>query len=149
MSHAAYTSPLVLEPRRSRYLLLYLLLFHALALIVLVLPIDLSWLLRLAIATAVMISLVRQLCHRPPRCLVWESDGDWQLLVNGGKTVTGQLRPDSYASTWLVILRFRLEQSGHTTVVILPDMLDPQTFRRLRVRLFQTRLAETTEDTGL
>ncbi len=149
MLHAAYTSPLVLEPRRSGYLLLYLLLIHALALTVLVLPIDFSWFLKLAIALAVIISLGWQLRRRPPRRLVWETDGDWQLLLADGKEVTGQLCPDSYVSVLLVILRFRLEQSGRATLVILPDTLDPRTFRRLRVRLFQTRLAETAEDTGV
>lgn len=149
MSHVAYTSPLVLEPRRSRYLLIYLFLVHALALTVLVMPINLSWILRVAIAVVVTINLVWHLRRRLPRRLVWESDGDWQLLMANGTEVTGHLRPDTYVFRLLVILRIKLEPGGCTSVVIFPDMLDSQSFRRLRVRLFQTRLAEATEDTAV
>ena len=149
MSQVAYTSPLVLEPRRSRYQFIYLFLVHALALTVLVMPINLSWILRAAIAVLVTISLVWYLRRGLPRRLVWESDGDWQLLMANDNEVTGQLRPDSYVFRLLVILRIQLESGGCATVVILPDMLDPQSFRRLRVRLFQPRLAEATEDTAV
>ena len=112
-------------------------------------PINLLWILRVAIAVVVTISLVWHLRGRLPRRLVWESDGDWQLLMANGNEVTGQLRPDSYVFRLLVILRIQLESGGCTTVVIFPDMLDTQSFRRLRVRLFQTRLAEATEDTAV
>lgn len=149
MSHVAYASPLVLEPRRSRYLLIYLVLIHALALAVLAAPLNLSLTLRLAVAAAVVLSFIRQIIRVPPRHLVWESDGDWQLLFQDGSEYTGQLRPDSYVSPLLVILRFQLEQGGYCSVVMLPDILDPQSFRRLRVRLYQARLADTAEESAV
>ena len=146
MSHNAYASPLVLEPRRSRHLLIYLVLIHALALAVIAAPLNLSLTLRLAVAAVVVLSFIRQITRVPPHRLVWQADGDWQLLFADASERTGQLGPDSYVSPWLVILRLKLEKSGRCSVVILPDMLDPQSFRRLRVRLYQTRLAETAED---
>jgi hypothetical protein len=112
-------------------------------------PLNLSLTLRLAVAAAVVLSFVRQITRLPPRRLAWQTDGDWQLLFQDGSDRTGQLRPDTYVSLWLVILRFQLEQGGRCSVVILPDMLDPQSFRRLRVRLYQARLAETAEDSAV
>ena len=40
MSHAAYASPLVLEPGVSRYLILYLIVIHTLALAVVAAPLN-------------------------------------------------------------------------------------------------------------
>lgn len=149
MSHDAFASPLVLEPRRSRYLHIYLVLIHALALAVIAAPLNLSLTLRLAVAVVVVLSFIRHITRLPPRRLAWQTDEDWQLLFQDGSERTGQLRPDTYVSPWLVILRFQLEQGGRCSVVILPDMLDPQSFRRLRVRLYQARLAETAEDSAV
>lgn len=149
MSQDAYASPLVLEPRRSRYLFIYLFMVHTMALVVLAAPINLPLLLRFGIAAAVIISFIRQLGRLPPQRLVWEADGEWQLIYADGNVSTGQLRPDSYVSTLLVVLCFRLQSGGSSSVAILPDMLDPQSMRRLRVRLFQARLAEAADESGV
>lgn len=149
MSHGVFASPLVLEPHRSRYLLIYLLLVHALALLVLVGPIELPAWLRFVMAAAVISSFLWQVSRLPPRRLMWETDDDWQLLFQDGSEQNGELRPDSYVSPLLVVLRFRLPAGGTRSVLILPDMLDRQSFRRLRVRLYQTRLAEAAEETAL
>jgi len=153
MLHALYASPLVLEPGASRYLILYFIIIHSLALCVVVMPLNLPLALRLGIALLIVTSFIRQwrrtreyapksICR-----LVWEVDDDWTLWCNDSTELVGQLRPDSYESTWLVILRLRLQQGGWRTVVILPDMLDRQSFRRLRVRLRQARLADIEADT--
>jgi hypothetical protein len=149
MSHVAYASPLVLEPGHSRYLIGYLVVIHALALAVLVAPLNLSLALRVILTGVVVISFIWQMTRRRPHRLIWEADGEWQLLYGNGNEYTGQLRPDSYVSTLLVILRFRLEQGGRCTVVMLPDMLDSESFRRLRVRLHQARLADAMAETGM
>jgi hypothetical protein len=81
--------------------------------------------------------------------LVWEVDDDWTLWCNDSTELVGQLRPDSYESTLLVILRLQLQQGGRRTLVLLPDMLDRQSFRRLRVRLRQARLADATDEAGV
>lgn len=146
MSHGAFASPLVLEPRRSRYLLIYLLLVHALALLVVVLPLNLPVLLRFGIAAAVLISFVWQVSRVSLRYLIWETDGDWQLQEAGGKKIIVRLCPATYVSPILVVLRFQLQSGGTRSVVLLPDMLDRQSFRRLRVRLYQARLAERADD---
>ncbi len=155
MSHAAYASPLVLEPGVSRYLTLYIVVIHALALVVVAAPLNLPTLFRVGIAVVIVISFIRQWLrtreHEPTRIyrLVWEADDDWTLWCNDSTEIVGQLRPDSYESTWLVILRLQLQLGGRRTLVLLPDMLDRQSFRRLRVRLRQARLAEATDETDM
>jgi hypothetical protein len=65
--------------------------------------------------------------------LVWLADGEWRLTERGGATRSGRLRWDSYAHPWLTVLNFT--GARRCSVVLLPDSLDPETFRRLRVRL--------------
>ena len=155
MSHVAYASPLVLEPGVSRYLISYLVVIHGLALAVVAAPLNMPTVFRFALAVVIVISFIwqwrRTRLNDPARIyrLMWEVDDDWTLWCNDSSEFVGQLRPESYESTWLVILRLQLQQGGRRTVVILPDMLDRQSFRRLRVRLRQTRLAEATDETGV
>lgn len=149
MSHDAYASPLVLEPGRSHYLSIYLVLTHALAQAVLLVPLNLPLILRFVLAAVVIGSFIWQITRVSPHRLVWQADGDWHLLFRDVGEATGSLRPATYVSTLLVILHFRLEQGGCCSVVLLPDMLDPQSFRRLRVRLYQTRLADAVEDSAV
>jgi hypothetical protein len=40
-----------------------------------------------------------------------------------------------FLQPWLVILHFRRDDGRAARLVLLPDMLDRETFRRLRVRL--------------
>lgn len=155
MLHAVYASPLVLEPGVSRYLIIYLLVVHSLALVVLAAPLNTSLLVRLVLLVVVGISFIWQWrrirVNDPARIvrLVWETDDDWSLYCNDSTELVARLRPQSYESTWLVILHFQLQQGGRRILVILPDMLDRQSFRRLRVRLRQARLADTADETGM
>ena len=155
MLHAAYASPLVLEPGVSRYLKLYLNVIHALALTVLVTPLNLPLMFRFMLAVIIVGSFIwhwrRSRLNDPARVvrLVWEVDGDWTLWWNDATQRVAQLRPETYESTWLVILHFQLQAGGRLSVVILPDMLDRQSYRRLRVRLRQTRVADMPEETGV
>lgn len=155
MSHAAYASPLVLEPGVSRYLIFYLIVIHTLALAVVAAPLNLPAALRFGVAIMIVFSFIRQWrrtrVNDPARIhrLVWEADDDWTLWCNYSTELVGQLRSDSYESIWLVILRLQLQQGGRRTLVLLPDMLDRQSFRRLRVRLRQARLADATDETAV
>lgn len=48
----------------------------------------------------------------------------------------GRLRDGSFVAPWLTIIRWRPERANFDrTVVVLPDMLDAESFRRLRILL--------------
>jgi toxin CptA len=63
---------------------------------------------------------------------------DRAITVEGasGALREGEVRDGSFVSPWLTILRWRPHGARRDrTIVILPDMLDPDTFRALRVYL--------------
>lgn len=74
---------------------------------------------------------------RHPQCvvrLVLGGSGEWWLTTAGGDTTAATLVPGAFVHPWLVVLTFRAE-AGRYQVILTPEQVDPQTFRRLRVRL--------------
>ncbi|MBC2678289.1 protein YgfX [Pseudomonas baltica] len=60
----------------------------------------------------------------------------WSVWTEAGSWQTVQLRPDSMALPHVVVLRFRLAgQRRVRSACVLPDCLDADTHRRLRLRL--------------
>lgn len=67
--------------------------------------------------------------------LIWSRQGQWRLVSADGAEHTAELQTDSYVHPWLVILNFTLQPKGRASVVLFPDSLHDEDFRRLRVRL--------------
>jgi Membrane-bound toxin component of toxin-antitoxin system len=67
--------------------------------------------------------------------LVWEEGNRWRLSLRSGQEAGATLRPFVFMQPWLVILHFRRDDGRAARLVLLPDMLDADSFRRLRVRL--------------
>jgi len=114
---------------------------HGSALLVLPLT-GLSLPVTLAIALAVTGSFLRAWCThvsltRPAaiRQLRWGAGNDWQLTRQDGTTWHTCLQPRVLIHPQLVILRFRHSRWRTDSVVLTRDRLDPELFRRLRVRL--------------
>ena len=56
-------------------------------------------------------------------------------FADGGKQV-GRLQPGSFVAPWLTVVRWRPVEGWHDrTVLVLPDMLERERFRGLRVAL--------------
>jgi hypothetical protein len=147
MSSARYAAPLRLEPRRSRRLAIGLAAAHGGALVLLPL-LPLGAFVAAALGGLIILSWswnhVLHVARRADRSLVslvWLADGEWRLTERGGATRTGRLRWDSYVHPWLTVLNFT--GARRCSVVLLPDSLDPETFRRLRVRLGLQGMAAT------
>ncbi len=154
MLHINSEMPLVIELQRSRQLLLYISTIHGLALLALCYPLKLPLFLQGALVIGVIVifilSLYRFYSKTFPRYtrLIWETNGNWRLFGYDGREISASLNMQSYVSTWLCILNFKTENGQHCSTVILPDMLLPDTFRRLRVRLRQMRPAEASLDSS-
>jgi hypothetical protein len=95
-----------------------------------------------ALALGVVLSWLRirrrELRRRDPgaiEMLVWEEGNRWRLTLHGGVETGAVLRPFVFLKPWLVILHFRCDDGRAARLVLLPDMLDADSFRRLRVRL--------------
>jgi hypothetical protein len=120
-----------LPSHRQRKLLLVI---NALVVIsILLLPWHL--LLRLVFIVSVLL-LSCFLIYKTPVCkrIVWQSGNHWLLTMND-VTSEAVMMPETLVSFWIVILLFRLEDGRRYTVLIWPDSVHADAFRRLRVRL--------------
>ena len=136
-----YATPLRLEPGVSPRLGMFLALTHGAALAVLPfcgLPPLPCFALALGVALSYLRSRRREVQRRDPdsiQALVWEDGNRWRLTLRSGDETDASLRPFVFLQPWLVILHFRRDDGRAARLVLLPDMLDADSFRRLRVRL--------------
>ncbi len=140
MSSTGYATPLNLELRPSWRLGAFLAVSHVGAAAALLLT-SLPWWAVIGLASVIAASMMRLVTRfalfTDPRAidhLEWLTGGEWRLSSRDGTAFSGVLLPGTYLHPWLVVLAFRVGRSRRN-VVILPDMLDSDTFRRLRVRL--------------
>lgn len=142
MSSTAYATPLSLELRSSATLGALVTAAHAGAAVSLAFTSLPLWIRVLGIMT-VLASLLRVFPRvvslRHPDAVhrvLWPAGDEWHLFTRGGRELVGTLLPESYLRPWLVVLRFKIPLSRTPrSVVIVPDMLDANVMRRLRVRL--------------
>ena len=115
----------------------------ALASLVLAALLPLSGTLRVAIAVALGSMAIeafgRVAQHRGPhgaRSFAISAGGEIAVATAQGCHYDGQLRDGSFVAPWLAVVRWRRRgERFDRTVLVLPDMLDAESFRRLRVRL--------------
>ena len=76
--------------------------------------------------------------HRGPRSVRAFALREREIEVEeaGGRTIEGGVRDGSVVSPWLTIVRWRPRGARRDrTIVVLPDMLDAEAFRAVRVAL--------------
>ena len=133
MSHK-YEKPLSLEVKPSRTLFyLLLVIFLLCCLSIYLLAID--GLLKLFLCSALLTCFYfqnKRVNHHVQ--LVWKENHDWLIDIYDKQYKAGLLA-NSFVSPWLCILNFRLHNQSKKSVIIFPDAIDRQTFRRLRVKL--------------
>jgi hypothetical protein len=130
-----------IRPRPSRLLAVFLLTTHGTALAVVV-SIPLDWYWRAWLAATVLSGLAYTLgahvLYRVPwaaREANWMSDGTWILTLVRGERIESRLLPSSFVARRLLVLNFRRGRWRSVPLVLLPDTLDADQLRRLRVRL--------------
>ena len=103
--------------------------------------------IKLAAMTVAVLATAYHVLHalqRTPRsciALVLDSKGEWQLMMRDGNRYVATILPSSFVTPCLTILNCSLSgrwlrypwQQYH--IVILPDAVDAESFRRLRVWL--------------
>ena len=130
--------PLRLELRASRWLTAYLIAgYGGGAVIAALLP--LHPVVSLSIGAAALAIGVREFARRvllrgaaAITGLVWTPAGKWVLLRGDGTVQETRLLPGCYVHPRLTVLRFA---GSASSVVLFPDSVDRETFRRLRARL--------------
>jgi toxin CptA len=133
--------PSEIRLRRSYWLLATLITIHLGALVI-ALTMPLSPAIRAGIAIAVLTSLAhtgwQHFLRRNRHAVLGlkiTRDG-LKVESHGGEWTTVEILASSFVSPWLTVLNLHLPQQRLPTyVVLLPDMLGPDEFRRLRIWL--------------
>lgn len=143
MRSTASATPLALELRPSRVLgVVYALAWGggAAAPLFSAVPPGVAAGLALAALAGLLASLRQSAFNTAPDAvtgLLWAADGDWVLGLADGRRVAATLLPGPYRHPQLTVLRFRVPGRWRpVSAVITPDRVDPEAFRRLRVRLY-------------
>ncbi len=131
-----YATPLLLEPGSSRTLRVWLIIIHVVAIVLLPflsLPAGAGLIMLLLI----LFSLWQAIRPRPDSvsAVRWNEARSCRLSLASGQDIEARLMPQVFMLPWLVIMRFKSNRKRVHHLVLLPDMLEPGVFRRLRVRL--------------
>lgn len=125
----------------SRYFAAMLITAHGITLVAL-LPLALPIWAKAALTSLMLLSLIHHLrrdawLSAPSAGVALLLEGDRVVLTTrGGEQLAGQMLRDSLVTPFITVLNV-LPQGTHfaRSVVILPDSLDAESFRQLRVRL--------------
>ncbi|HEB57544.1 MAG TPA: hypothetical protein ENI98_14820 [Gammaproteobacteria bacterium] len=140
MSHKRYRQPLDLKPRFSRRLFVILLAVHLLAAVALFLPSTLPWYGRAIILLVIVFSVWSTLykAHfQTIKSACWKMRGDFELELINGNDVQARLLAGGLVTEWLIVLHLACVDGRKHKWMILPDMIEHETYRRLCVRLRQ------------
>jgi len=146
-----YASPLLLELRPSKIALVVTLFMHGGGILLLTFT-TLSTMCKLALAMAVVGSFGYSLMRlgwltTEHALLQWVTayqsacwhDTQWVLQDIRGVEQNARLLPSSFVHRWLTVVNLQVAElpwyRRHVSLLILPDNIDQETFRRLRVRL--------------
>jgi hypothetical protein len=97
-------------------------------------PTSLPMVAKLAIWSALVLSLVIGLIQTSPRDLLLDPHGGLQIADRDGKFVDGSIDPATSVLGWLIVLNVRIERERRV-LVLLPDSLGREELRRLRAWL--------------
>ncbi|MCF6283471.1 MAG: hypothetical protein L3J28_14930 [Candidatus Polarisedimenticolaceae bacterium] len=133
--------PLRLTPHYSIQLAAYLITTHLVALLV-VITLVRPWWFAIGMVAVILFSLVQSYRrhlqyrgHNVIRAAELNGQDEWILQQANGDEISAQLQSNSYIHPILSALNFCNEQGKRQSLILLPDGIDAESFRRLRVRL--------------
>lgn len=122
-----------LKPSRLLGLLLAgMVLLAWLAISLAAVPATVQW--GLAVGIVVLFGWGWRQASRLPRLRI-TADGALQVLDDADAWCAVEVLGDSFATTALIVLRYRLERQGRRSLTLLPDSAPADDLRRLRVAL--------------
>ena len=129
--------------RPSRWLLFALVVIAALALIAIALCGLNPWIkpVLAALVAAYALHSSWRFLHPPFVRIMWHSAGHWRLRNAAEREQVGELRHAVVLGA-LIVLMLRVDLKQICSFVLLPDNVDEETRRRLRVRLARTDSTE-------
>jgi hypothetical protein len=139
-----FDQPLRIELRFSRLLAGTAVALHGLAVLsCLLVPLHRSWqLLIIALIGGHCVRFFRRqvtaTAGKAIGFIAWDRRRGWRLRAASGAWWPARLLLPVFVTLPLVVVRFRVADSGTHSAVIVPDRLEADEFRRLRVRLLQS-----------
>ena len=124
------------DVRPSRLLALAVVLMALLAIVAVILS-RLPWSFQLGACVLVVLYggyHLRRSRRQPLASVGWHGDDTWTLNLADGRQAQGHLRSGRVLGP-LIVLRLAWPQGGETALTLLPDSVDADTRRRLRMRL--------------
>ena len=142
MSSRQYAPPLRIKLQPSQFLGIFIISSHILTFSVLwVLPIPSVFIL--LISPMFILSAYKKLeqhgllgSKNRIQEVIHDSDGDWKLVWSDNREDYAGVQSDSYRHPFISVLNFKTEDNEKCSVILLPDSVDKESFRRLRVLLF-------------
>jgi len=137
-------APVWFQIRRSRQLIVYLLIAHGLGAVGLLLA-ELATPIRAGLGLVLLLSLARQLWVHGARrgaaavrAVHWQADGHWRVLDGRGLPQSYEGCQVVLATPELVLVQLR-GRAGRRWLLLAADSADAQSLRLLRVRLRRER----------
>jgi len=144
----SYDTPLRFELSPAGAYQWWLLSLHAAAALVLLLLTTLAASLKIVLLLILFAMLYWQWqkLRLLPRRLIQQDGLGWLLEDQDGRPTVATLLDEGYVSRWLIILHFKMVDAQRRSIVILPYMLDKNSFRQLCVYLRMTNLSLPTDE---
>ncbi|HSI38251.1 MAG TPA: protein YgfX [Methylotenera sp.] len=125
---------------KPSYILTMLLILASVGACCMLIIVDLSWQLSLLISSAVIGLASYGVLQKGLLLLPWSYvalsiniKNEWRLIRKDGRHVEIIVREDSVVTPYLTVVNF--ESFWSRSLVILPDAVDAESYRQLRVRL--------------
>ncbi|MFO8025639.1 protein YgfX [Thiohalophilus sp.] len=147
-----FETRLELEPRPSRYLLIYQIVLHTLAgaalLLPLILPAGVAFVLLATAGGSLLWQVWRHYREgRGTTRLIWRTDGAWDYQIGVQYWPDLSLLPSTYITRGLIILHLQPVKGRRLYRVLLPDSLPKEQWHLLWLRLRYAGFSE--EDVGV
>ena len=147
MINNPYTKPIDISLKKTTQKMLILVFPHLLALLV-VLIIDTFPLLLKGLVSIIIVASLYYYCRlylfytskKSITSIQNDSVDNWYLTTVNNAKILASLLPSSFCSNFLIILNYIDINKQKYSVIITPDCLSRDDFRRLRVRLKNTKL---------
>ncbi|MEK6731413.1 MAG: protein YgfX [Pseudomonadota bacterium] len=131
-----------LTPKPSKILFLFFSLLHILVLIVIGL-LTIAWPIKIGLSILCVISAYylcwRVTFMRAKNAIIacYLVDESWFVENRAGKSFEADLLGETFASIIVIVLNFKIQKTGkRRSLILMPDSLHKDVFRRLKVYLF-------------
>ena len=137
-----FSTPASYKIKYSFQKLLLIILPHVLSLIMVFWLTSFSMILSIGLIMMIITSVVYYfrlyILLSLKKSIIWfnqDSARNWTITTTANEKVPVEILPSSFISNLLIILNYIDINNSHYCVIITPDCLSPDEFRRLKVRL--------------